>query len=65
MPNDADETARILVAAGGWLKARDPQAAEPFYQALVIRCSHTELGRAATQQHWFPREKNETGPRGL
>lgn len=55
LPNDSDETAEILNTAGGWLKARDPQAAQPFYQALVIRCGNTALGRAATVQHWFPR----------
>lgn len=55
LPNDSDETARILQTAGGWLKARDPQAANPFYQALVIRCGGTALGRAAAAAHWFPR----------
>ncbi len=54
LPNDSDETARILATAGGWLKARDPQAAQPFYQALVIRCGNTALGRAAAAKHWFP-----------
>lgn len=53
LPNDGDETARILHEAGGWLKARDPHAAEPFYQALVIRCGNTALGRAAADKHWF------------
>jgi hypothetical protein len=54
LPNDADETAKILATAGGWLKARDPEAAKPFYQALVIRCGNTALGRAAAQKRWFP-----------
>src|SRR5581483_7087132 len=54
LPNDSDETARILATAGGWLKARDPEAAQPFYQALVIRCGHTALGQAAAKARWLP-----------
>ena len=57
LPGDSDETAAILSEAGGWLKARDPKAAEPFYQALVIRCGRTELGREAARLHWFPKER--------
>jgi hypothetical protein len=56
LPNDSDETARILVEAGGWLKARDPIRAQQFYQALVIRCGNTPLGRAAAAKRWFPAE---------
>jgi hypothetical protein len=61
LPNDSDETARILVEAGGWLKARDPIRAQQFYQALVIRCGNTPLGRAAAAKRWFPAEP-ETKP---
>jgi hypothetical protein len=56
LPNDTEETAKILNEAGGWQKNRDPQAAQRFYQALVIRCGNTALGRAAAQQRWFPRK---------
>jgi len=55
LPNDSDETARILDTAGRWLKGRDPNEARRFYQALVIRCGNTKLGRAAAQQRWFPK----------
>lgn len=61
LPNDSDETAQILATAGGWLKARDPQAAQPFYQALVIRCGNTALGRAAATKHWFPAPPGPSG----
>jgi hypothetical protein len=54
LPNDSDETAKILTEAGGWLAGRDPAAANRFYQALVIRCGNTDLGRAAAKAHWFP-----------
>ena len=54
MPNDGDDTARLLWQAGTWLKARDPVAADRFYKALVRRCRHTALGQAADQLRWFP-----------
>ena len=56
LPNESDETAEILNTAGGWLKARDPIEANRFYQALVIRCGRTKLGKAAAARHWFPPE---------
>ena len=55
MPDEADETARVLCEAGSWLKARGPQAAQRFYKALVRRCGKTELGREAQRLRWFPR----------
>lgn len=54
MPDHSEATARALVEAGGWLKNRDPRAANRFYQALVRRCGATELGRRAAARHWFP-----------
>jgi len=53
LPNDSPEAAEMLNAAGRWLAGRDPQAAKPFYQLLVIRCANTELGRRAAAIHWF------------
>ena len=35
MPNNSDETARVLCTAGAWLKMRDPETADIFYKALV------------------------------
>ena len=55
MPDESEVTARALVEAGGWLKARDPRAANRFYQTLVRRCGTTTLGRTAERAHWFPR----------
>ena len=60
MPNDSEDTAKILVEAGGWLKDRDPAAADKFYKALVIRCGNTVLGQAAAKVHWFPAAKPKT-----
>lgn len=55
LPDNSLELATLLNEAGGWLKARDPKAADRFYKALVKRCPDTDLGRAARAQRWFPR----------
>ena len=54
MPDNSDETARVLCEAGGWLKYRDPKAADRFYKALVRRCRKTDIGEQANRMHWFP-----------
>ena len=59
MPDDADETARVLCEAGSWLKLRDPRAADRFYKALVTRCATTALGREASRRRWFPKLAEE------
>ncbi len=53
LPNDSEQAAEILDTAGRWLMRRDPEAAKPFYQLLVVRCPHTALGRRAAIHHWF------------
>jgi hypothetical protein len=55
LPDNSDETARILCTAGSWLKDRDPQTADLFYKALVRRCRKTALGAEADRKRWFPR----------
>lgn len=54
LPNNSDETARVLCAAGTWLKNRDPETADLFYKALVRRCRKTAIGEQADQVRWFP-----------
>ena len=54
MPNNSDETARVLCEAGTWIKYLDPQAADFFYKALVRRCRKTALGQEADRRRWFP-----------
>jgi LysM repeat protein len=49
-----DETARLLCVAGSWLKYRDPEAADRYYKALVLRCRKTAIGAKADQMRWFP-----------
>ncbi len=55
LPDNSDRTAQILCTAGTWLKNRDPDAADRFYKALVLRCRGTELGRRADEVRWFPK----------
>ena len=55
LPDNEDETARILCTAGSWLKNRDPQTADLFYKALVRRCRKTALAAEADRKRWFPR----------
>ena len=55
LPDNHDETARILCIAGSWLKNRDPIAADAYYKALVRRCRKTALGAEADRLRWFPR----------
>ncbi|MGO8929126.1 MAG: LysM peptidoglycan-binding domain-containing protein [Limisphaerales bacterium] len=54
MPNNSEETARVLCIAGSWLKNRDPQAADVFYKALVRRNRKTAIGIEADRIRWFP-----------
>jgi LysM repeat protein len=54
MPDNSDDTARVLCTAGTWLKDRDPQAADKFYKALVRRCRKTAIGDQADKMRWFP-----------
>jgi len=54
MPDNDDETARVLCEAGSWLKIRAPHFADRFYKALVRRCPNTALGKAADEKRWFP-----------
>ena len=59
MPDQDDHTAAVLCEAGSWVKFSDPQRADRFYKALVIRCGYTELGTAADRKRWFPKMNSE------
>ncbi len=54
MPDNADETARVLCTAGTWLKDREPETADLFYKSLVRRCRQTAIGAQADRMRWFP-----------
>jgi hypothetical protein len=54
-----EETASWLCITGGWLKARDPEAADRFYQELVGRCGQTVLGKEGERRKWFPPVEDE------
>jgi len=55
MPDNSEETARVLCIAGSWMKGRDPNEADRFYKELVIRCAKTKLGQEADKLRWFPK----------
>jgi hypothetical protein len=55
LPDEWDETARVLCIAGSWLADKEPKAADKFYKALVRRCGTTKLGREADKLRWFPK----------
>lgn len=54
LPDNSEETARILCTAGSWIKYIDPQKAEPIYKTLVRRCEKTDIGWQAEVMHWLP-----------
>jgi len=54
MPNNSDETARVLCTGGNWLKYLDPHRADVFYKSLVRRCRKTDIGETADRMRWFP-----------
>lgn len=54
LPNNSEETARILCTCGSWLKMRDPETADLFYKTLVRRCRKTAIGEQADRMRWFP-----------
>lgn len=55
MPDNSEETARVLCVAGSWLKYRDPETADLFYKALVRRNRQTVIGAEADRIRWFPK----------
>lgn len=54
LPDNSNETARVLCTAGSWIKYLDPPKADPIYKTLVRRCSQTAIGRQADAMRWFP-----------
>jgi hypothetical protein len=55
MPDNSDQTARVLCIAGSWIKDKEPEEADKFYKALVNRNRKTELGQKADKLRWFPK----------
>ena len=56
LPDDDTGTLKVLCQAGSWLKYRDPQAADPYYKAMVNRGWNNSLGTLANDLRWFPPE---------
>jgi hypothetical protein len=55
MPDNSEETARVLCLAGTWLKYLDPPTADLFYKSMVNRNRATPMGDEADRIRWFPR----------
>ena len=54
MPDNHGRTAGVLCTAGSWLKAKDPEAADRFYKALVRRNRSLQIATEADELRWFP-----------
>jgi tetratricopeptide (TPR) repeat protein len=62
MPDESEQTAKVLNTAGTWIKNQDPKGALKFWKALTTRCGTTALGKQAKALHWFaPLEKPKDG----
>jgi hypothetical protein len=59
LPDNTEELADVVNAAGLWVKDRDEKIANRYFQILDQRGAKTEIGRAARARHWFV---DETGP---
>jgi hypothetical protein len=59
LPNDSEEIADVVNRAGLWVKDRDEQIGNRYFQIMEQRCPNTEIGRAATAKHWFV---DQSGP---
>jgi len=53
LPDNHPQLAALYNTAGQWLAARDPKAADRFYQAIVKRCKETPEGPLADKKRWF------------
>lgn len=52
MPDNSDETARLLCLAGEWNRSLDIR--NKCYRALIRRCGQTLIGQQADKLRWFP-----------
>ncbi len=60
MPDQQEETAKVLATGGHWLESVDAaKAADRFYLALLRRCGKTDLGRAAEKKGSVPEVPRE------
>lgn len=59
LPDNSPELADVINSAGLWVKDRDNNTADRYYQELERRCAKTEIGRAARAKRWFV---DQTGP---
>jgi hypothetical protein len=53
LPDNHNAKVYMLNTAGKWLAARDPEAADKYYQAIVRHNPASPLGQAADLKRWF------------
>jgi hypothetical protein len=53
-PDGSNDKAVTLAAAGTWIKALEPQSADPIYKLLIHCCAKTQVGKEAARIKWFP-----------
>ncbi len=54
LPDESDQTARILCLGGGWIRYRDRDRGGKFFRALIDRCGTTAIGRTAARLNRLP-----------
>jgi hypothetical protein len=54
LPDNHPLLARALYNGGIYIENTDPQAADPFYKALVLRCWGLPISAVADKERWFP-----------
>ncbi|MBX7259899.1 MAG: hypothetical protein K1Y02_26330, partial [Candidatus Hydrogenedentes bacterium] len=57
LPKNDPLSLRALYWGGTYLKLRDPEAADRFYKAMVMRNWSMPFAQQANKLHWFPIEE--------
>jgi hypothetical protein len=53
MPDNTEELADVINAAGNWVKSRDDKLGDKYFAQLRTRASKTKIGGEALSKHWF------------
>ncbi|MCC6145613.1 MAG: hypothetical protein IT368_17540 [Candidatus Hydrogenedentes bacterium] len=56
LPDNHPLLAQALYHGGMYIQKRDPQTADPFYKALVMRCWGLPISAVADAKRWFPEQ---------
>jgi tetratricopeptide (TPR) repeat protein len=53
LPDQTEELADVVNAAGNWIKNSDEQIGNRYFQVIDQHCSKTTIGGKASASHWF------------